>query len=75
MEWNELSKATLEAMEVIGNYGPTANPEGRTVKGYTWDADDGCGGQCYLDSRDLREIAVACIEVADWLDKRAEESI
>jgi hypothetical protein len=29
--------------------------------------------KAYFSSDDLRQIAAACNEVADWLDKRAED--
>ncbi len=72
MEWiNDLSKNALETMEELGNFGPTVHAKYREVKGYKMDANDGECGKCYYNSTDLRNIAAGCIEVADWLDKRA----
>jgi len=69
-KWQELSENTLAEMRSLGNFGPTSRESDRLIKGYMWD-DDG-GGKCYWSSDDLRKTAVACIEVADWLDERAD---
>jgi len=66
--WKELSTNALETMEGLGNFGPTVRPELREVKGYV------DGGKCYYSSSDLRDVARGCIEVADWLDKRAADA-
>jgi hypothetical protein len=42
----------------------------RELEGYMHD-DEG-GGKVYLDAGELRELASACNQAADWLDKRAE---
>jgi len=62
----DISADARETMELIGNFSPTVRVEERMVKGYV---DD---GKCYLGSKDLREMSKHFIEVADWLDKRAE---
>lgn len=46
--------------------------EKRELKGYLYD-DEG-GGKAYLDSGELREIAASCIEVANWLEDRADKA-
>ena len=58
-------------MKLLGNFSPTVRKDDRLVKGYMLDEDG--SGKVYLSSGDLREIAKSCVEVADWLDKRATE--
>ena len=72
MEWEELSAKAQETMKFLGDFGPTVNAQNREVKGYMHD-DEG-GGKVYLSAVELREMAASCIEVADWLDKRAEHA-
>ncbi|MBQ0917499.1 hypothetical protein KBW71_03520 [Hydrogenophaga aromaticivorans] len=69
MKWEDVSEAAREVMKDMGNFSPTVNAKHKMVKGYMHD-DEG-GGKVYLDSGDLRTIAAGCIEVADWLEKRA----
>lgn len=69
MKWDDVSEKTRQVMKELGNFGPTVHPQNRELKGYT---DDGDGlGKTYWSSDDLRGIAAACVEAADWLDKRA----
>ena len=71
MDWDtDVSKEARETMKFLGDFGPTVHAQSREVKGYMLN-DDG-GGSVYLDAGELREIAAACNEVADWLDKRAD---
>lgn len=72
MEWEELSNTAKATMKFLGDFGPTSNAQNREVKGYMYD-DEG-GGKVYLSADELREMAASCIEVADWLDKRAEHA-
>ncbi len=73
MEWiNDISRAAREIMAWMGNFSPTVHAKDRQVKGYIADSNTGDGGKEYCTSADLRGIAAACTEVADWLDKRAE---
>lgn len=65
MNWEELNPKTLEWMQELGDFGPTVKEENKEVKGW------GDGGKIYWGAEDLREIAAACLEVADWLEKRA----
>lgn len=71
MEWQEVSERARETMELIGKYGPTNTAAWREVKGWCLD-DDGEPIKCYLTAAELRLMAVDLVEVADWLDKRAE---
>lgn len=70
MNWTDVSQKARDVMKEFGNFSPTVHAANKEVKGYTHD-DEG-GGKCYWSSDDLRGIAAACIEVANWLDKRAE---
>jgi hypothetical protein len=72
VNWEDVSEKSHEVMKELGSFSPTNSPQNREVKGYTLDPD-GDAGKTYWGSSDLREIAAACVEVADWLDKRAEE--
>jgi hypothetical protein len=63
----------LEWMESLGSFGPTVLADRREIKGYTADKD-GDLVKTYYDSSELRGLAGACAEVADWLDKRAIEA-
>lgn len=73
MEWiNDVSQKARDVMDALGNFGPTVNALNREVKGYTMDSNTGDCGKAYYSSDDLRNIAAGCIEVADWLDKRAD---
>lgn len=70
MEWGDISDKGRAWMRDLGNFGPTVNTRDRMVKGCMLD-DDGEAARTYLDSADLRGLAAACNEVADWLDARA----
>lgn len=71
MNWDkDLSNNAKSMMQFLGRFNPTVNVQHKTVKGYMHDEDG--GGKVYLDSGELRELALACNEVAEWLDKRAE---
>jgi hypothetical protein len=61
-EWKTLKCA--EVLRELGEFGPTVNPALKELKGYI-------DGKCYYDASDLRELAAACIEAADWLERRA----
>jgi hypothetical protein len=71
MEWEEVSEAARDTMRELGFFGPTVNVADRLVKGYGFWGDDEAG-KVYLSSKDLRTIVPHLVEVADWLDKRAE---
>jgi hypothetical protein len=73
MKWEDLSKNALDAMRELGEFGPTITSKDRMVKGMLYDPEDG-PVHAYFDSRDLRQMAAGMVEVADWLDKRAEEA-
>lgn len=71
MEWDELSWNARYWMDKLGSFGPIDNKKAKTLKGSTL-SEYGEGVKTYWTSQDLRDIADACTEVADWLDKRAE---
>lgn len=73
IEWDDLGQATLGVMKDLGNFSPTVHAQNKEVKGYTFD-DEG-GNKTYYSSDDLRNIASACVHVANWLDARAVAEI
>lgn len=67
MDWkSDISSSTKEWMKFLGDFSPTVYTQTRELKGRIRD------DKVYLDSGELRELAKACNEVAEWLDKRAE---
>lgn len=62
----EWSKKTAEWMESLGQFGPTT--DNKYVKGYAYDYEEGGTFTIYWDARSLREIAAACLEVAESLE-------
>lgn len=66
----EVSENSRAWMRTLGNFGPTVNPLYREVKGSML-GEHGDAEKTYFDSNELRELAAACTEVADWLDARA----
>lgn len=70
---NGLSPNALDVLKDLGNYGPTVNKQDREVKGWAYDHDLDYVVKSYYTSDDLREISRACLEIADWLDTRAEQ--
>lgn len=71
MEWGEVSGNARNWLDTLGGFTPTVHARNRDLKGRIA-CDDGEDGRVYLDSNELREIAAAFVEAADWLDKRAE---
>lgn len=67
MEWTDVSENARDWLKMLGNFAPTVHAKNRELKGCL--ADE---GRTYFDAGDLRNIAAACIEAADWLDKRAD---
>ncbi len=57
----------LDALEFLGDFGPTVNVMDCTVKG-SMD-----GYKVYLSSTELRQLATSLSSVAQWLDERATE--
>lgn len=71
MEWDDLNRSTRDWMAALGEFVPTVVVENREVKGVTYDQEEGGPGTTYWSSNNLRAIARACIEVANWLDERS----
>lgn len=66
----EVSESSRGWMRTLGNFTPTVNPLYREVKGSML-GEYGESEKTYFSSGELRELATACVEVADWLDLRA----
>lgn len=73
MNWDDISNHAKNWMRELGNFGPTVNKPDRLIKGYSACAS-GDVGKTYYSSDELRELSAACLEVADWLDARAQET-
>ena len=70
LAWDDLPRTVRDEMAWLGNYRPTTTAADKQVKGYRID-EDGEGHKSYLNPKDLRELAEACIVVAIWLEGRA----
>ena len=70
-EWRALPSLALTWMKWLGDFGPTYDG---TLKGYKLGTDGECG-KAYVDSGELRELAQACIAVADWLDALPDDEV
>lgn len=66
----EVSESARGWMRTLGHFTPTINPDYREVKGSML-GEYGDAEKTYFSSKELRELAEACTEVASWLDKRA----
>ncbi len=76
MDWNkDISDNAKEWMEELGNFSPTVNVHESLVKGYMLDFETGDAGNVYFDPSDLKGLAAACLEVADWLENRAKNDL
>lgn len=73
LQWTDVSQVSRDWLKTIGDFGPTVHAKNRELKGYLH-AEAGEDGRTYLDANELRELAAACNEAADWLDKRAVAS-
>ena len=71
--WKELNGLTQGWMSMLGGFSPTVNPQDKQVKGVMFDSE-GEIIKAYLDPDELREIADACLEVAQFLEDRAKEN-
>lgn len=63
-----------EAVEALGNIGPTANPDHKQVKGYYIDPEEGGGCSVYYSADDLKRIANGAVQIANFLENRALSS-
>lgn len=71
MDWQDLSPKAREWMEELGHFGPTVHAANREVRGWAPDVKSGELCKIYFTAYDLRSLAAACTEVAEWLEKRA----
>lgn len=70
MKWSDVSYDARAWLDTLGSFSPTVHAPNRELKGYLHDLEGG-DGRTYFSAADLRRIAEACTEAADWLDKRA----
>lgn len=69
----EVSENSRAWMRTLGNFTPTVNSAFREVKGSML-GEYGDAEKTYFSSSELRELAAACSEVANWLDARAQQT-
>jgi len=69
----ELSSNAIFWLEFLGNFQPTANVQHKSIKGWMIDRDAVGVESVYLDSENLRTIANALNETANWLEDRVRE--
>ena len=70
MNWEkDVSSETRTWLETLGGFSPTVHVADKELKGYLH-CDDGDDGSAYITAKELREIATACEEAANWLDER-----
>lgn len=62
-EWSE---RTQEWMQSLGRFSPTTDSQ--YIKGYAYEYEEGGTYTIYWDATSLREIAAACLEVAESLE-------
>jgi hypothetical protein len=70
MEWSDVSYDARVWLDALGSFGPTVHADRRELKGLVH-CEEGEDGRTYLDADELRKIAAAFTEAADWLDNRA----
>ena len=68
----EFSAKTEEVMRRYGLWSLTAQED--LLKGTLYDPNDNDVYGSYLDANDLREIAAACTEIADYLESVEKEA-
>jgi len=68
-DWSNTSELARDVMNGLGDFSPTVRAGDCMVKGHMA-SEYGEDGRTYWTSDDLRRIAQACNEVADWLDAR-----
>lgn len=74
MNWEDVSEEARRIMDELGNFSPTALVFDCEVKGWIYDEETASRCKTYWTATNLRHIAAACNEVADWLDNRATEA-
>lgn len=67
-EWSENAKNWMES---LGRFTPTTTKD--YVVGYAYDYEEGGTYSISWDARSLREIAAACLEVAEGLEEGGDE--
>ena len=75
MKWQDVSETSRDAMIELGAFHPTdENDDVNALEGFIVDYSFNGIYRVKWTSDDLRKMAVAFAEVADWLDKRAAEA-
>ena len=63
---DDLSPRAQETLEFLGNFNPTIKAEDETMKGFM------DGYKIYLNSVEFRDMAGDFLEIASWLERRAQ---
>jgi hypothetical protein len=70
-KWDkEISPEARETVRLLGHFQPTTIPENKEIKG--WIEGE---GKVYFNSEDLSKMAAHFIEIASWLDNRANDAV
>ena len=69
-----LSPRALKTLELLGDFEPTSNPSKKSIKGCLMLSVGGRESQVYLTAKELRDMAGDFLEIADWLERRANNA-
>lgn len=69
-----LSPRALKTLEFLGDFEPTSDPSKKAIKGWFMLSVGGRESQVYLNAKELRDMAGDFLEVADWLERRANNA-
>jgi len=67
-----LSPRALKTLEFLGDFDPTDDPSKKSMKG--WISEGGRESRAYIDAKEFREMAGDFLEIADWLERRANNA-
>lgn len=68
----QLSERALNTLELLGDFSPVNDPSKCTMKGFMFDEIG--SHKTYLTSDEFREMAEDFIEIAIWLEQRANRT-
>lgn len=69
-----LSPRALKTLEFLGDFEPSSEPSKKSIKGWLMLGVGGRESRVYLDAKELRDMAGDFLEIADWLERRANSA-